>query len=213
MGAVATGVVTLIIATTKFTHGAWLVILLIPLLVLLLVTIRRHYDDVAGQLSLEGLEPHELPPERHHVLVLVGDVHRGVLGALRYARAISPNARAMYVEIDAESRRRLEQRWTKWANGMPLVVLRSPYRSVVGPLLEYVNRLQQEAPDALITIILPEFLPVRWWQQLLHNQTALLIKGALLFRRGIIVTDVPYHLAAKAQEASVKTHGPPSATR
>jgi len=213
MGAVATGIVTLIIATTKFTHGAWLVILLIPLLVLLLVTIRRHYDDVAGQLSLEGLEPQELPPGRHHVLVLVGDVHRGVLGAIRYARAISPNARAMYVEIDAESRRRLEQRWTKWANGMPLVVLRSPYRSVVGPLLECVDRLQQEAPDALITIILPEFLPVRWWQQLLHNQTALLIKGALLFRRGIIVTDVPYHLAAKAQEPSGRTHGPPSATR
>ena len=194
-GAVTTGVVALIIAATKFTHGAWLVILLIPLLVLLLVTIRRHYDDVAGQLSLEGLEQQELPPERHHVLVLVGDVHRGVLGALRYARAISPTARAVYVEIDAESRRRLEQRWTKWASGMPLVVLRSPYRSVVGPLLEFVDRLQQEAPDTLVTIVLPEFLPVRWWQQLLHNQTALLIKGALLFRRGVIVTDVPYHLA------------------
>ena len=200
IGAVATGVVTLIIATTKFTHGAWLVILLIPLLVLLLMTIRRHYDDVAGQLSLEGLEPHELPPERHHVLVLVGDVHRGVLAALRYARAISPNAHAIYVEIDAESRRRLEPRWAKWASSMPLVVLQSPYRSVVGPLLEYVDRLQRQAPDTLITIVLPEFLPVRWWQQLLHNQTALLIKGALLFRRGVIVTDVPYHLAARAGE-------------
>ena len=80
---------------------------------------------------------------------------------------------------------------------MPLVVLRSPYRSVIGPLLEYVDRLQQEAPDTLITIVLPEFVPVRWWQQLLHNQTALLIKGAMLFRRGVIVIDVPYHLAAK----------------
>jgi amino acid transporter len=198
LGAVATGIVTIIIASTKFTHGAWIVILLIPLLVVLLVTIRRHYDDVAVQLSLEGLEPEELPPGRHLVLVLVGDVHRGVLGAIRYARAISPSARALYVETDAESRRRLEQRWAKWANGMPLVVLRSPYRSVVGPLLEYVDRLQQEAPDTLITIVLPEFLPVRWWQQLLHNQTALLIKGALLFRRGVIVTDVPYHLAARA---------------
>jgi amino acid transporter len=209
-GAVATGVVAVIIAATKFTHGAWLVILLIPLLVLLLVTIRRHYDDVAVQLSLEGLEPVELPPGGHLVLVLVGDVHRGVLGAIRYARAISPTARALYVEIDAESRRRLEQRWAKWANGMPLVVLRSPYRSVVGPLLEYVDRLQQEAPDTLITIILPEFLPVRWWQQLLHNQTALLIKGALLFRRGIIVTDVPYHLAARAREAARERAGPPA---
>ena len=195
MGAGATGVVTLIIASTKFTHGAWLVILLIPLLVLLLVTIRRHYDDVARQLSLERLEPHDPPPAHHHVFVLVGDVHRGVLGAIRYAQAISPNARAIYIETDADSRRRLEDRWSKWASGMSLVVLRSPYRSVVGPLLEYVDRLQQEAPDTLITIVLPEFLPARWWQQLLHNQTALLIKGALLFRKGIVVTNVPYHLA------------------
>ena len=199
-GAVTTGVVSLIIATTKFMHGAWLVILLIPLVVLLLLTIRRHYDDVADQLSLEGLEPEDPPPLRHHVIVLIGDVHRGVLGAIRYARAISSSACAVYVEIDAESRRRLEQRWAKWARGMPLVVLRSPYRSVVGPLLEYVDRLQHEAPDTLVTIILPEFLTGRWWQQLLHNQTALLVKGALLFRRGVIVTDVPYHLAARGRE-------------
>ena len=199
-GAVTTGVVSLIIAITKFTHGAWLVILLIPLVVLLLLTIRRHYDDVAHQLSLEGLEPEDLPLPRHHVIVLIGDVHRGVLGAIRYARSISSSASAVYVEIDAESRRRLEQRWAKWASGMPLVVLRSPYRSVVGPLLEYVDRLQHEAPDTLVTIVLPEFLPGRWWQQLLHNQTALLIKGALLFRRGVIVTDVPYHLTARGRE-------------
>jgi amino acid transporter len=197
LGAGVTGIVTLIIATTKFTHGAWIVILLIPVLVLLLVAVRRHYDDVAHQLSLEGLAQQELPPVRHHVLLLVGDVHRGVLAAIRYARALSSNARAIYIEIEPESRRRLEDRWTKWATGMPLVVLRSPYRSVVGPLLEYVDGLQREAPETLITIVLPEFVPARWWQQLLHNQTALLVKGALLFRRGVIVVDVPYHLAAK----------------
>jgi hypothetical protein len=199
-GAAATGIVTLIIAMTKFTHGAWIVILLIPLLVLLLVAVRRHYDDVAHQLSLEGVEQHELPPARHHVLLLVADVHRGVLAAIRYARALSSHARGVSIETDAESRRRLEDRWTKWAAGMPLVVLRSPYRSVVGPLLEYVDGLQREAPDVLVTIVLPEFLPARWWQQLLHNQTALLIKGALLFRRGVIVVDVPYHLVAKARD-------------
>ena len=206
-GAVTTGVVALIIATTKFTHGAWLVILLIPLLVLLLVTIRRHYDDVAGQLSLDGLEPQEPPPGRHHVLVPIGDVHRGVVGAIRYARAMSPSARAVYIEVDAESRIRLEERWAKWANGMPLVVLRSPYRSVIGPLLDYVDRLQEEAPDSIVTIVLPEFVPVRWWQQLLHNQTALLIKGAMLFRRGVIVIDVPYHLAAKTRGADGPSRG------
>src|SRR5262245_43958947 len=209
-GAVTTGIVALIIGTTKFTHGAWLVILLIPLLVLLLLTIRRHYDDVALQLSLDGMIPDEPPPGRHHVLVLIGDVHRGVLGALRYARTISSDARGVYVEVDAESRRRMEERWTKWANGMPLVVLRSPYRSVMGPLLEYVDRLQQEAPNTLITIVLPEFLPVHWWQQLLHNQTALLIKGALLFRRGVIVTDVPYHLARGLGKPTATTRSRPA---
>jgi amino acid transporter len=195
-GAAATGTVTLIIATTKFVHGAWIVILLLPLLVLCLLTIRRHYDDVAGQLSLEGVDVDELPPARHQVLVLVGDVHRGVLGAIRYARSLSATARGVYIETDPTHRTRVEERWHKWVDGMPLVVLQSPYRSVVGPLLEYVDRLQQQGPDMLITIVLPEFLPARWWQQLLHNQTALLIKGALLFRRGLVVVDVPYHLSA-----------------
>jgi amino acid transporter len=197
VGATATGAVTLVIATTKFTHGAWIVILLLPVLVLLLVTIRRHYDDVAGQLSLEGAVPDALPPARHHVLVLVGDVHRGVLGAIRYARSLSENARGVYIETDPAHRMRVEDRWSTWVKDMPLVVLRSPYRSVVGPLLEYIDRLQEETPNMLITIVLPEFLPARWWQQLLHNQTALMIKGALLFRRGVIVVDVPYHLAPK----------------
>ena len=193
-GALVTGVVTLIIAITKFSHGAWIVILLIPALVLGLRAIHRHYADVAGQLSVDGLEPHEPPPPSHLVLVLVGDLHRGVLGALRYARAISASARGVYVETDPEARRRLEERWGKWASGIPLVVLRSPYRSVVAAFLQYLDDLQREASDLLVTIILPEFVPARWWQHLLHNQTALLIKGSLLFRRGVIVTDVPYHL-------------------
>jgi amino acid transporter len=193
-GAAATGLVMLIIATTKFAHGAWIVILLIPTLIAAFLAIHRHYEEVARQLSIEGSEP-ERPPAPHTVLVLIGDVHRGVLPALDYARALSPNARGVYVEIDADQTRRLGDRWGKWGNRMPLVVLRSPYRSVVGPFLDYLDHLQRQAPDHLITIILPEFVPARWWQHLLHNQTALLIKGALLFRKGIIVTDVPYHLA------------------
>ncbi|MGH7321280.1 MAG: APC family permease [Candidatus Rokuibacteriota bacterium] len=193
LGAVATGVVMLIIATTKFTHGAWIVIVLLPILISVFLAIHRHYDEVARQLSIEGSDP-ERPPAPHTVLVLIGDVHRGVLPALDYARALSPNARAVYVELDPDATRRLEDRWGKWGNRMPLVVLRSPYRSVVGPFLEYLDHLKQHAPGHLITIILPEFVPGRWWQHLLHNQTALLIKGALLFREGIIVTDVPYHL-------------------
>src|SRR5262245_40004319 len=192
-GALATGVVAVIIGLTKFMHGAWIVVVLIPCMIALFVTVRRHYDDVALQLSVEGVSPHT-PPSGHTVLVLVGDVHRGMLPALEYAQALSPDARGVYVEVDPEQTRRFEERWAKYAGGMPLVVLRSPYRSVTGPVQEYLDLLQRQSPNEMVTIVLPEFVPARWWQHLLHNQTALLIKGALLFRKGVVVTNVPYHL-------------------
>ena len=113
---------------------------------------------------------------------------------MRYAQSLSANAKAVYVEIDPERTRRLEERWGRWGMGLPLVVLTSPYRSLLGPLIDYIDRLQARDPDRIVTIILPEFVPARWWQQILHNQTALLIKGALLFRRNVVVTDVPYLL-------------------
>jgi amino acid transporter len=192
-GALATGVVAVIIGLTKFMHGAWIVVVLIPCMIALFVTVRRHYDDVALQLSVEGVTPRP-PPTGHSVLVLVGDVHRGMLPAMEYAQALSPDARGVYVEVDPEQTRRFEERWAKYAEGMPLVVLRSPYRSVTGPVREYLDLLQRQSPNDMITIVLPEFVPARWWQHLLHNQTALLIKGALLFRKGVVVTSVPYHL-------------------
>ena len=192
-GALATGVVAVIIGLTKFAHGAWIVVALLPCMIALFVTIRRHYDEVAVQLSVEGVTPSP-PPAGHSVLVLVGDVHRGMLPAIQYAQALSPNARGVYVEVDPEQTRRFEERWAKYAEGMPLVVLRSPYRSVAGPLQDYLDLVQRQEPNQLVTIVLPEFVPARWWQHLLHNQTALLIKGALLFRKGVVVTSVPYHL-------------------
>ena len=192
-GALATGVVAVIIGLTKFTHGAWIVVVLLPCMIALFVTIRRHYDDVAVQLSVEGVA-RSSPPAGHSVLVLVGDVHRGMLPAIEYAQALSPTARGVYVEVDPEQTRRFEERWTKFAEGMPLVVLRSPYRSVTGPLQDYLDLVQRQTPNQVVTIVLPEFVPARWWQHLLHNQTALLIKGALLFRKGVVVTNVPYHL-------------------
>jgi hypothetical protein len=192
-GALATAVVAVIIGLSKFSHGAWIVVVLIPCMIALFVAIRRHYDDVAVQLSVEGVV-RAAPPAGHTVLVLVGDVHRGTLPALEYAQALSPTARGVYVEVDAEQRRRFEERWTRYADGMPLVVLHSPYRSVTGPLLDYLDLLRRQAPGGMVTIVLPEFVPARWWQHLLHIQTALLIKGALLFRKGVVVTSVPYHL-------------------
>ncbi len=192
-GALATGVVAGIVGVTKFSHGAWIVVVLLPCMIALFLAVRRHYDDVALQLSVEGVVP-PARPAGHAVLVLVGDVHRGMLPAVEYAQALSPAARGVYVEVDPEQTRRFEERWARYVEGMPLVVLRSPYRSVTGPLQEYLDLLQRQAPNEMVTIVLPEFVPARWWQHLLHNQTALLIKGALLFRKGVVVTNVPYHL-------------------
>jgi len=132
---------------------------------------------------------------QHTVLVLVGDLHKGVIQALQYAQTLSASAKAVYVELDPEKTRRLEEKWGKWGCGLPLVVLTSPYRSLLTPFLEYLDHLLAHGENHIVTIIIPEFIPVKWWQHLLHNQTALLIKGALLFRKNVVVADVPYHLS------------------
>ena len=192
VGALVTGAVTVVIAVTKFTHGAWIVVLLIPLLVLGFRAIYRHYDTVAHELSLEHLV--EEPPVNNTVLVLVGDLHMGVVKALRYAQSLSPSPKAVYVELDPSVTARLEERWSKGGCGVPLVVLASPYRSMLRPLLDYIGRIRERDTNSVVTIVIPEFVPRQWWQHLLHNQTALLVKGALLFRRGVVVVDVPFHL-------------------
>jgi len=192
VGAIVTGVVLLTLAVTKFTEGAWIVVVLIPALVLGFVVVHRHYDEVAAQLSLEGFAPP--PPMTNTVLVLAGDIHRGVVKAIQYAQTLSPNPKAVFVETDPERTRKLEEKWGKWGMGVPLIVLASPYRSLLGPLIEYIDHLQMRDENHVVTIVIPEFIPARWWQLGLHNQTALLIKGAMLFRKNVIVTDVPYHL-------------------
>src|SRR5262250_2692601 len=194
VGALVTAVVLLTLAVTKFVEGAWIVVVVIPVLVTTFVVMHRHYNEVAHELSLEGFEG---PPRfQHTVLVLVGDVHRGVVRAVQYARTLAPNAvvRAVYVETDPTRTARIEDRWGKWGLGVPLVVLTSPYRSLLRPLLDYIDHLQARGDDQMVTIVVPEFLPRRWWQHFLHNQTALLVKGALLFRKNTVVADVPYLL-------------------
>ena len=192
IGALVTGLVMITIAATKFTHGAWIVVLLIPTLVAVFVIVHRHYEEVAVQLSLDAFSPP--PPMTNTVLVLVGDIHRGVIKAIQYAKTLSPNAKAVFVETDPDRTRRLEEKWGRYGMGVPLIVLTSPYRSLLGPLTKYVDHLQSQGENHVVTIVLPEFIPARWWQLGLHNQTAFLIKGAMLFRKNVIVTDVPYHL-------------------
>ena len=195
VGAVVTGIVLLTLTVTKFGEGAWIVVVIIPLLVGVFLAVHWHYEDVAVELSLDGLEG---PPEfQHTVLVLIGDVHRGVVRAVQYAKTLAAPAahvRAVYVEANPAGTAKLEEKWGKWGLGVPLVVLASPYRSLLRPLLDYIDQIQSRGDDQMVTIVLPEFLPRRWWQHVLHNQTALVIKGALLFRKNTVVTDVPYLL-------------------
>jgi amino acid transporter len=193
VGAIVTAIVLVIVATTKAAEGAWIIILLIPTLVVVFRTTRQHYDHVASQLSLREFTP--LPKLRNIVLLPVSGVHRAVLQALHYAHTLSDDVRALYVSTDPHSLELVRKEWEQWGEGVPLVVLDSPYRSVLEPILGYIDDLEATQPDAYVTIVLPEFVPARWWQHLLHNQRALLLKGALLFRPNTVVTNVPFHLA------------------
>jgi hypothetical protein len=193
LGAVATFVVLVVFIITKFLHGAWIVVVIIPLLVLMFRSIHKHYVEVAKQLSTEGLE--QLHAIKNSVIVPISGIHRGVINALQYAKSISPTGvQAVYVDFDEEATHKLQQKWEQWGSGVELVVLQSPYRSLTRPLLRYIERLRRKGGDDFVTVLLPEFVPARWWQQLLHNQSSLLLKGALLFKKGVVVVSVPYHL-------------------
>jgi amino acid transporter len=193
LGALTTFVVLWVIIIAKFVEGAWMVVLLIPAIVLIFLGIHKHYVNAAKQLSLEGLEPP--PPLRNTVIVPVSTLHRGVINALKYAESIAPgHVIAVHVAMDEEQTAKLRAKWAKWGGTTQLVVLDSPYRSLVRPLIRYLDEMDRRWDNDVITVVLPEFVPARWWHALLHNQTALMIKGALLFRKNRVVTSVPYRL-------------------
>ena len=201
-GALVTGIVLLVVATTKSAEGAWIIILMIPTLVIIFRITRKHYDLVASELSLREWRPE--PVTGHVVLVPIGSLQRAVVEALRYARTMSEDVRAVYVELDPALTKTVRNQWAEWGQGVRLVVLESPYRSLMEPLLEYIEQVQRNDPHGYVTVILPEFVPHRLWQHLLHNQHALLIKGALLFKPNVVVTSVPFHLGLRAEDAAVK---------
>jgi amino acid transporter len=192
-GAVVTGIVLVIVAITKTLEGAWIVLLLIPISIAVFKATRRHYDHVSSQLTLRNYTPQA----RVHntVLIPIGGMQRAVVEALRYAETLSDDVRAVYVDVDPTATDQIKRQWQVWGGRVKLIVLPSPYRSVMEPLLEYIEQAENDREDDYVTVILPEFVPARWWQHLLHNQRALLIKGALLFRPNTVVTSVPFHLA------------------
>jgi len=203
LGAIATSIVLVVLVITKFLHGAWIVVLLIPLLVALFRKIHRHYLDIAAQLTTEGLQ--KLRPVQHEVIVPISGIHRGVLQAFEYAKTIANgHITALYINVDEEATQKLRAKWTGFVEGVELVVIASPYRSLVAPMIRYIDRRLQLHPQQLVTVVLPEFVPAKWWHHLLHNQTSLMLKGALLFKPNVIVISVPYHLKIEKNGANSK---------
>jgi amino acid transporter len=203
LGAIATFIVLVVLVITKFVHGAWIVVALIPFLVAAFRAVHRHYQDVANQLTTQGLEGPR--PIRHEVIVPISGIHRGVLKALEYAKAIAPeHVTAVYINLDYEATQKLRAKWSEWGAGVELVVIASPYRSLIGPLIRYVDRRTRQHEDQMVTVVLPEFVPAKWWHHLLHNQSSLMLKGALLFKPNVIVTSVPYHLKSLKENGNGK---------
>jgi amino acid transporter len=194
-GALCTAVVMLVFASTKFKDGAWIVVFLVPVLVFIFFGIHRHYKDLAAHLSLDNYQgPPDVQP-RHRVILPVSGVHQGTLVALRYARSLSDDVTAVHVSLDPAEAEKLKTKWETWGQGVRLVILDSPYRLWLEPLLGYIERVTaQRQPNQLTTIVVPQFVPRRWWHNLLHTQTALTLRLVLLFKPGIVVTDVPYHM-------------------
>jgi hypothetical protein len=238
VGATATLVVLLVLAVTKFIHGAWIILIVVPLLVLLFTRIHRHYTTVTQRTSLDEVDPimgraaerggtipsapelmlpneaatavgvhpiqgEALRPLDHLVIIPIAAVNQVTLRTIAYARSITPNVVGVHVASDEESVQvdELEQRWKQWVPDVPLVIVESPYRSLTRPLLAYIDALHRQQADRVLTVVLPEFVPAHWWEHLLHNQTALRLKGALLGRPGIVVISVPYHLDRSATPA------------
>lgn len=199
-GAVATGVAVLVIGVSKFREGAWITLALISLLVVGFLRIRSHYAQVAQQLSMRGLPPSLKPFPPPRVVVPISGVHRGVIDAMNYARSIAQDVTAVYIELEPGSGEQVRHKWEHWWPDVPLIVRPSPYRSIIGPLLDVLDEIDAQHHDGqLATVVLPEFVPARWWHGLLHNQTTWLIKAALLYRRRRLgyqraIIDVPYHL-------------------
>ncbi|HEY5490553.1 MAG TPA: APC family permease [Gemmatimonadaceae bacterium] len=204
IGAVATAVVSVVQVVTKFTHGAWIVVLIIPSIILLLRAIHRHYEQFRADVAYKGQAP--LMFLHHTVIVPVNGITKPTAGALVYATTISEDVRALYIDVDATSTTQLQDAWEAWDIGVPLVVIPSPFRSILRPLVEYVSGLSERGETDLVTVVVPEIVPHHWWEHLLHNKTALFIRTAFLFRPNVVVTSVPYLLGRAARLSDLATY-------
>jgi amino acid transporter len=209
VGAVVTFLVLLIVAATKFTSGAWVPLVVLPLIIALFLAIRRHYDKVAKALEIL---PEQVKPEtfNHTVVVLVGRVHRGVIRALNYAKSMRPNhLSAVYMASDDAEADEMHRQWAAFGFDVPLEIVPSPYRDLVESVEGYLDELDDRWHNDTITVLIPEFVVDRWYENILHNQSALALKLALLDRPGTVVTSVPYHLSKAAPANGPDGNRPP----
>ncbi len=199
LGCLCCTVVMFVFAATKFTHGAWIVIFLVPLLVSGFFQVHYHYKNVARQLSLKDVDVDTAAARtelRHKVLVLVPGFHKGVLPALKYAHTISSDVVCVHVEIqkDSDTTKLLKQKWEQWAPGIPLIIIESPYRQLYEYILEYIDILMEGENLELLTVLIPEFVTNKWWTKFLHNQSGFRLKLALLAKRNVVVSNIRFYL-------------------
>ena len=200
IGALATGITLLVVGITKFRDGAWITIVLIPGLVMMFLGVRSHYRNMAKELSLHGLPPSLKPVSASRVVIPISGVHRGIVDAVDFARGMSSNVTAVYVELEPEDAEDVRKKWSNLWPDIPLVVVSSPYRSIIQPIIDFLDETDLQHNDGQqAAVVLPEFVPAKWWQSLMHNQTAWLLKAALLYHRRIggfprVIIDVPYYL-------------------
>jgi hypothetical protein len=192
VGMVMTAAVFIVTAADKFLDGAWIIVIVIPLLVALLSAVHRHYTDITERAAVET----PITPSKVHpiCIVPVADLNPVALQSLALARSITDNVVAVHISDDEEQIARLRAKWEAWGNHVPLEIIESPYRSLVRPLIAYIDAIDRQVREDTLIIVLPEMVATRWWHHLLHNQTALRLKAALLFRPGTVVINVPYHL-------------------
>jgi hypothetical protein len=200
IGALATGLTLFVVGITKFLDGAWITIILIPGLVIMFLRVRAHYRQLSKELSLHGLPPSLKAVSAARVVIPISGVHRGIVDAVDFARGMTNNVTAVHVELEPGDADEIRKKWTSLWPDVPLVIVPSPYRSLIQPILDFLDETDLQHNDGqCAAVILPEFVPAKWWQSIMHNQTAWLLKAALLYHRRVsgfprVIIDVPYYL-------------------
>ncbi|MBV9318333.1 MAG: DNA-binding protein, partial [Mycobacterium sp.] len=203
-----------VVLVTKFVAGAWIAVVAMTSLFVMMKLIRKHYDTVGRELEDQAAEDNQVLPSRNHAVVLVSKLHLPTLRALAYARATRPDiVEAVTVSVDDAETRMLVRKWQESDISVALKVIASPYREVTRPVLDYVRRVSKESPRTVVTVFIPEYVVGHWWEQLLHNQSALRLKTRLLFMPGVMVTSVPWQLNSSERLKTLQPHVAPGDTR